>query len=58
MCHGSCTLYSTQIEDWIGIDKPVNVPGTFREYPNWKENLQLIWKTYLVTNTFKSFAKP
>ena len=39
MCHGSCTLYSTQIEDWIGIDKPVNVPGTFREYPNWKRKL-------------------
>ena len=39
MCRGSCTLYSTQLEDWIGVEKPVNVPGTYREYPNWKRKL-------------------
>lgn len=39
MCRGSCLLYSTQLEDWIGVEKPVNVPGTFKEYPNWKRKL-------------------
>ena len=39
MCLGSCLLYSSQIEDWIGVEKPVNVPGTFREYPNWRRKL-------------------
>ena len=39
MCRGSCTLYSSQLEDWIGVEKPVNVPGTYREYPNWKRKL-------------------
>lgn len=41
MCRGSCLLYSTQIEDWIGVEKPVNIPGTFKEYPNWKRKLTL-----------------
>ncbi len=39
MCRGSCKLFSSQIEDWIFVEKPVNVPGTFREYPNWRRKL-------------------
>lgn len=39
MCRGSCALFSSQIEDWIGVLKPVNVPGTFREYQNWRRKL-------------------
>ena len=39
MCTGSCSLFSSQIEDWIGVDKPVNVPGTNTEYPNWRRKL-------------------
>ena len=39
MCLGNCALFSTQLEDWIGMEKPVNVPGTSREYPNWRRKL-------------------
>lgn len=39
MCRGSCALFSSQIEDWTGVLMPVNVPGTFREYPNWRRKL-------------------
>ena len=39
MCNGSCSLFSTQIEDWIGVEKPVNIPGTNTEYPNWRRKL-------------------
>lgn len=39
MCTGSCSLFSSQVEDWIGVDKPVNIPGTNTEYPNWRRKL-------------------
>lgn len=41
LCRGSCALYSAQLEDFIGVKKPVNIPGTFREYPNWRRKLTL-----------------
>jgi 4-alpha-glucanotransferase len=36
---GSSDLLSLQIEDWLEMDKPVNIPGTFNEYPNWRRKL-------------------
>ena len=39
MCKGSCSLFSSQLEDWIGVEKPVNVPGTSDQYPNWRRKL-------------------
>ena len=38
-CMTSCLLCSSQLEDWIGVEKPVNVPGTLHEYPNWRRKL-------------------
>jgi 4-alpha-glucanotransferase len=39
MATGSSELLSLQLEDWIEMDKPVNVPGTLHEYPNWRRKL-------------------
>lgn len=39
MATGSSALLSLQLEDWLQMDKPVNVPGTYSEYPNWKRKL-------------------
>lgn len=39
MAHGSSALMCLQLEDWLEMDKPVNIPGTFNEYPNWKRKL-------------------
>ncbi|GAB3033415.1 4-alpha-glucanotransferase [Bowmanella dokdonensis] len=39
MAAGSSTLLSLQLEDWLEMDKPVNVPGTSSEYPNWQRKL-------------------
>ncbi len=39
MASGSSALLSLQLEDWLQMDKPVNVPGTFDEYPNWQRKL-------------------
>ncbi len=36
---GASTLLSTQLEDWLEMDKPVNIPGTVDEYPNWRRKL-------------------
>ena len=29
----------SQIEDWLGMLEPINIPGTFDEYPNWTRKL-------------------
>ncbi len=39
MALGSSALLSLQLEDWLQMDKPVNIPGTFAEYPNWRRKL-------------------
>ena len=39
MAAGSSALLSLQLEDWLEMDKPVNIPGTFNEYPNWRRKL-------------------
>ena len=39
MAGGSSALLSLQLEDWLEMDKPVNSPGTFDEYPNWRRKL-------------------
>lgn len=39
MAKGSSSLLCLQLEDWLEMDKPVNIPGTSSEYPNWKRKL-------------------
>ena len=39
MATGSSALLSLQLEDWLEMEKPVNIPGTFDEYPNWRRKL-------------------
>jgi 4-alpha-glucanotransferase len=41
LARSSAILAALQIEDLIGMDEPVNVPGTDREYPNWQRKLTL-----------------
>ncbi|MCM2679467.1 4-alpha-glucanotransferase [Echinimonas agarilytica] len=39
MAAGSSALLALQLEDWLEMEKPVNVPGTSSEYPNWRRKL-------------------
>lgn len=39
LAKGSSALLGLQLEDWLEMDKPVNVPGTCDEYPNWRRKL-------------------
>jgi 4-alpha-glucanotransferase len=41
MAGGSSALLSLQLEDWLHMEQPVNIPGTYDEYPNWKRKLTL-----------------
>ena len=34
-------IFVLQLEDLMLMDAPVNVPGTFREYPNWQRKLTI-----------------
>jgi 4-alpha-glucanotransferase len=50
MARGNTALLSLQLEDWLEMDKPVNVPGTSVEYPNWRRKLS--------RNLSELFAEP
>lgn len=39
MARGCSALLSLQLEDWLDMELPVNVPGTSWEYPNWRRKL-------------------
>lgn len=41
MAAGASSLLSVQLEDWLEMDKPVNIPGTVDEYPNWRRKLSV-----------------
>ena len=34
-------LLAVQFEDWLGMEDPVNVPGTSTEHANWQRKLTL-----------------
>jgi len=39
LARGSSALLGLQLEDWLEMEQPVNVPGTSTEYPNWRRKL-------------------
>ncbi|WP_413694244.1 4-alpha-glucanotransferase [Psychromonas sp. KJ10-2] len=39
LASGSASLLSLQLEDFLEMDQPVNVPGTSDEYRNWQRKL-------------------
>jgi 4-alpha-glucanotransferase len=39
LARSSAALAAVQIEDLLGMTEPVNVPGTYHEYPNWQRKV-------------------
>jgi 4-alpha-glucanotransferase len=39
LAKGTSALLSLQLEDFLEMEDPVNVPGTFDEYRNWQRKL-------------------
>lgn len=54
---GSSALFSIQLEDWLEMDKPVNIPGTVDEYPNWRRKLSMNLDEIFSKNQVNSIAK-
>jgi 4-alpha-glucanotransferase len=46
-----------QIEDALGERTPVNIPGTHREYPNWRRKLRDDLDTIATDGRFERFAR-
>lgn len=57
MAGGSSALLSLQLEDWLEMEKPVNIPGTFKEYPNWKRKLSHNLEDIFTRADIQSLAK-
>ncbi len=41
IANSSSALLGLQLEDWLDMEKPVNVPGTTDQYPNWRRKLSM-----------------
>lgn len=54
---GSSALLSLQLEDWLEMDKPVNIPGTVNEYPNWRRKLSVNLDDIFTRRTIKDLTK-
>lgn len=54
---GSSTLLSVQLEDWLEMDKPVNIPGTVDEYPNWRRKLSVNLEEMFARDDVNEIAK-
>lgn len=39
LAYTASSLLALQVEDWLEMAQPVNVPGTSDEYPNWRRKL-------------------
>ncbi|WP_027710698.1 4-alpha-glucanotransferase [Dickeya chrysanthemi] len=39
LADSASALLGLQLEDWLDMSTPVNVPGTDQEYPNWRRKL-------------------
>lgn len=54
-------LLGLQPEDWIDMSTPVNIPGTDREYPNWRRKLtqplEVIFADLAVNRLLKDLTK-
>lgn len=57
LASGSSALFSIQLEDWLEMDKPVNIPGTVDEYPNWRRKLSANLDDIFANNQVNNIAK-
>ena len=39
LARSGAALVAVQLEDLVGVVEPANVPGTYREYPNWRRKI-------------------
>ncbi|MCK5818580.1 MAG: 4-alpha-glucanotransferase [Psychromonas sp.] len=57
LAKGSCALLSLQLEDFLEMDSPVNVPGTSNEYRNWQRKLSCNLKEIFTNKDIKKLLE-
>ncbi|WP_017349997.1 4-alpha-glucanotransferase [Pantoea sp. A4] len=50
-------LLGLQVEDWLGMTSPVNVPGTVTQYPNWRRKISVPLEAIFDDATVKRLLK-
>ncbi|MDC9593576.1 4-alpha-glucanotransferase [Xenorhabdus sp. IM139775] len=45
IARSTSALLGLQPEDWLDMERPVNIPGTTEEYPNWRRKLSTTLET-------------
>jgi len=56
LAYASAALLTLQPEDWLGMELPVNMPGTHAEYPNWRRKLVMDWPELLASAGVRRLA--
>ncbi|WP_039970675.1 4-alpha-glucanotransferase, partial [Vibrio halioticoli] len=49
-------LFSFQLEDWLGMETPVNIPSTSHHYSNWRRKLVETTQNVFNTEEFRMFC--
>ena len=57
MAASPCRLAALQIEDALGLESQVNVPGTIDEYPNWRNRLPVAIEELATHAGFRAHAQ-
>lgn len=57
MAASPCRLAALQIEDALGVEAQVNVPGTIDEYPNWRTRLPVTLDDLDAEHSFREHAR-
>jgi 4-alpha-glucanotransferase len=57
LARSNAAVMVVQPEDWLGMESPVNVPGTSSEYPNWARKLDGDWEDMLARADVRDVAQ-
>jgi 4-alpha-glucanotransferase len=56
LARSTAAVLMLQPEDWLGMDAPVNVPGTSASYPNWARKLVVDWPEFMAGPATRALA--
>jgi 4-alpha-glucanotransferase len=57
LARAAAALLVLQPEDWLGMEAPVNVPGTHESYPNWSRKLSAEWRDFVAGPELRALAR-
>ncbi|HUG99187.1 MAG TPA: 4-alpha-glucanotransferase [Gammaproteobacteria bacterium] len=57
LARSASAVLALQPEDWLGVDTPVNVPGTHEAYLNWARKLPADWQQWVASTPVRALAE-